>query len=51
MSYYEALKVEELQSYKPSKFANTGAGPEPLSSIAILAESDQVILIIFDCEL
>ena len=51
MSYYGALQIKGLQSYKPSKFTKNRDGPGPQSSIAILAESDQAILMIFDCKL
>ena len=51
MSYYRALQIKGLQSYKPSKFAKTRYGPQASMSIVILAESDPAILIIFDLEL
>ena len=45
--YYELLQTKELQGYKLSKLPR----PKPHSSIVILAERDQGILIIFDHEL
>ena len=45
------MQTKGLQSYKPTKFTKIEDGPRASSSIAILAESDQVTLKIVDCQL
>ena len=52
MRDYRALQIKGLQSYKPANFSKTKDGPwASFKHIAILAERDQAILIIFDIEL
>ena len=52
MRYFRAFQAKGLQSYRPSEFPQSGNEPKHYTGIAILewnAESDQVILVTFDC--